>query len=394
MKHSRWNLVLPRGNTGRPAGCFANLSPREFHDGTVATQFVRHPLYQLVPREENSVSTTRPNGSAQNGGMSNGSVSNNDNPSGERSRTGTPAPGDSGVRGRRVLLTAGAAAALGAVGVATARPSQAASSALMTETTNSAVAPTSLYATASGSAFTVYQKGSGNGAFLVSDNTVGFTGKTLSENSWAGLVQNAGTASGIGGGLRVEGRLNVGIFADTLPGADSVPALMGVGGDETKGTALYTKGVNVLDGDVYALRSFVGGVGAGGLLAYYPTASGQRADHDLKGSITLDSSGNATVPLPEAYRMVVNAGTMLVLLTPVGAAMPNLHVAVAPVSGSASFTVAGGSSGGKVHYAVSAERIPVSVGSVTAAATAKAKTLAAAQDSSVRARPPLTLPDR
>jgi hypothetical protein len=344
------------------------------------------------------VSTTRPNGSAQNGSMPNDSVSSCDTPYDERSRTGTPAPGDapgdSGVRKRRVLLTAGATAALGAVGVATARPSQAASSALMTETTNNAAASTALYATASGSAFTVYQRGSGNGAFLVSDSTIGFTGRTLNGNSWGGLVQNADSALGNGGGLRVEGRLNVGIFADTYPGADSVPALMGVGGDEARGTALYTKGANVLDGDVYALRSFVGGVGAGGLLAYYPTASGDRADHNLRGSVTMDSSGSATVLLPDSYRRVVNADTMLVLLTPIGAAMPNLHVAVAPVSGSTSFTVAGGTSGGTVHYSVSAERVPVSVSSASTAVSTKAKTLAAEQDSSVRARPPLNLPDR
>jgi len=315
-------------------------------------------------------------------------------PNGEAPRSDTTAPREPTGRGRRAVLTAGTAAALGAVGVATARPAQAVSTALMTETTTAASAATALYATASGSAFTVYQKGSGNGSFLVSDTTIGFTGRTLAENSWGGLVQNAGSALGNGGALRVEGRQNVGVFADTSPGADTVPALMGVGGDEVNGMALYTKGANILDGDVYALRSFVGGVGADGKLAYWPTASGQRADHDLKGRTTLDSSGAGTVTLPAAYLRVVDATTLLVCLTPVGAAMPNLHVVAAPTTGSSSFQISGGSAGGTVHYSVSGERIPVTVTSTASAAGTKVKTLAAAESPSVRARPSLTLPDR
>lgn len=269
--------------------------------------------------------------------------------------SGDPRGGSDG--GRRALLAGGAVAAAGAAFFTTARPARAASGdPLLLGRANTATGGTSLQATASVSALTVYQKGSGNGAFLVSDGTTGVTGRTLGPNAWATVVQNAATATGLGGGLRVEGRQNTAVFADVDTGELEAVAVAAFGGDPEDGAALFTRGMAMMDGDVLALRNYVGVVNAQSQLDYAAVSSAQVPTHGLHGTLTLDARGTGEVELPGDFLAAVRPQTMVVTLTPVGGAMPDLHIVSAPTADSDGFAVAGGLAGAKVNYAARAER--------------------------------------
>ena len=71
-----------------------------------------------------------------------------------------------------------------------------------------------------------------------------------------------------------------------------------------------------------------------------------------RGNIVLDANGDATVTLP-AYFSAVNTNCSYIL-TPVGAAAPNLHVSK-EVEGN-TFKISGGQAGLKVSWQVTAER--------------------------------------
>jgi hypothetical protein len=270
--------------------------------------------------------------------------------------------------GRRALLAGGAAAAAGAVFFATAGTARAASGdPLLLGRGNTASGGTSLQATSSVSAFTVYQKGSGNGAFLVSDDTTGVTGRTLHPNAWAAVVQNASTATGLGGALRVEGRQNTGLFADVDNGELDCPAVAAFGGDPDDGTALFARGMALLDGDVLALRNYVGVVNAQEELDYAPVDSGHLSAHTLHGTLALDTNGTRTVTLPADFLHTIVRQSMVVTLTPIGGPMPNLHLVAAPTADSTGFQVAGGTGAGTVNYTVRAERFVLGVPSLAQA---------------------------
>lgn len=71
-----------------------------------------------------------------------------------------------------------------------------------------------------------------------------------------------------------------------------------------------------------------------------------------RGVATFDASGNAVVQLPDYYDLInKNASYQL---TPIGAAMPNLYIATEVNNGS--FKIAGGVSGKKVSWILTAER--------------------------------------
>ncbi|MDQ1295686.1 MAG: hypothetical protein QG608_3571 [Actinomycetota bacterium] len=264
--------------------------------------------------------------------------------------------------GRRALLAGGAAAAAGAAFFATSGTARAASGdPFLLGRANTASGGTSLQATTSVSAFTVYQKGSGNGAFLVSDDTIGVTGRTLHPNAWAAVAQNASTATGVGGALRVEGRQNTGLFADVDNGELDCPAVAAFGGDPDAGTALFTRGMAILDGDVLALRNHVGVLNTQEELDYAPVDSGYLPAHTLHGTLTLEANGTRTVALPANFLHTIVRQSMIVTLTPLGGPMPNLHIVAAPTADSTGFQVAGGTGAGTVNYTVRAERLVLGV---------------------------------
>ncbi len=310
-------------------------------------------------------------------------------------------PGPS-ARGRRALLAAGAGAAVGALGIATARPAEAAAgSAVLQGRVNSAgSALTTLRSSNSGSAFYV-QASAGNGCFgetaasarwgvrarnlatstgggggLIAEggvNTGGYA--TTSSNARFGLYgRNNAATVGVGAGVRAEGRFNVGLFADTLPSVTNVAALVALGGDgEEHGIALMAGGSTYLDGNALALRSYVGVLDPDtSQLEYAPVTSGELAYHTITDKVTLDGSGAATVTLPAAYRATVDMTTLRIGLTPVGAAMSGMYATYTEAAGTTSFGIVGGATGGTVHYSVSAERISLTLQGAAAPARARA----------------------
>ncbi len=86
---------------------------------------------------------------------------------------------------------------------------------------------------------------------------------------------------------------------------------------------------------------------------YHFAQEGPIIQNVYNGIVTLDSAGAAIVALPD-YFAAINAEPFLYQLTPVGAAMPNLHVAQ-PITGNL-FRIAGGVAGAQVSWEVTATR--------------------------------------
>jgi hypothetical protein len=327
-------------------------------------------------------------------------------------------PPSPSVRGRRALLTTGATAALGALGIAVARPAEAAAggAALLgrsntsggSTTTVSSSSPSGTFwskATA-GPAVVADTKAASKWAVLARNQSTvtgsagavraeggrntGVHASTASNLTWAAHVVNTGAASDSapGGGLRVEGRNTLGLFVDTDPDVADVPALTSIGGDgEFNGTALLASGSTYLDGKAMALRSYTGVLGPGAtsdtnVLWYAPVTSGEADYHTVTETVALDGAGGATVDLATdyaaayaAFPVAVDMATLRIQLTAVGAAMPDLHAVWTPDAAATSFGVAGGTASGTVHFTISAKRVQVTLADV---GTASAASLAAA----------------
>jgi hypothetical protein len=319
--------------------------------------------------------------------------------------TGVPdaaEPADGGGRGRRTLLAAGATAAVGALGIAMARPAQAAAGRPMVlgRANSAGSSLTTLSCSNIGSAFYV-RASAGNGAFAetASNARWGVRARNLSRSSGAGgglvaeggvnngaygttnansrfgvVGRNASGTVGTGAGVRAEGRRNVGLFADTLQTVTNVAAIVALGGDgEANGIGLISGGTTYLDGNALALRSFVGVLDpVTSELEYAPVTSGELAYHTITDKVTLDGSGAATVTLPAPYRATVDMRTLRIGLTPVGAAMSGMYATYTEGTGTTSFGIVGGANAGTVHYTVSAERISLTLAGAASAPAAAA----------------------
>jgi hypothetical protein len=90
-----------------------------------------------------------------------------------------------------------------------------------------------------------------------------------------------------------------------------------------------------------------------GRYLYHFAQEGPEVQNVYNGVVTLDASGEAVVTLP-AYFSALNAGPFRYQLTPIGAPMPNLHIAQ-EIQGNA-FRIAGGVPGKKVSWEVTAVR--------------------------------------
>ncbi|WP_299645114.1 hypothetical protein [uncultured Chloroflexus sp.] len=86
---------------------------------------------------------------------------------------------------------------------------------------------------------------------------------------------------------------------------------------------------------------------------YHFAQEGPVIQNVYNGIVTLDATGAAIVTLPD-YFAAINAEPFLYQLTPIGAAMPNLHVAQ-PITGNL-FRIAGGVAGAQVSWEVTATR--------------------------------------
>jgi hypothetical protein len=135
--------------------------------------------------------------------------------------------------------------------------------------------------------------------------------------------------------------------------------VVAIGGDGT-GVAQVATGQSYLDGDALALRAWTGVVGTDGAqVAYAPLVSAEAAGHLAAATATLDASGSLQVALPATFTAACDTTTLVVTLTPLGAAMPGLFVsyrAASSGSGNDGFTVSGGAGGGTVAWTAWATR--------------------------------------
>ncbi len=345
----------------------------------------------------------------------------------------TSGPDGVAPHGRRALLVAGATAAVGAIGVAAARPAEAAAGGTMVlgRANSAGSALTTLVSSSTGNVLYVRgtagcgvygeaalsskwgtrgrnaATGTGTGGAVLAEGLAnhGALGTTRSAARYGvwGRHDAAATASvlnaGAGAAVRAQGRHNMGMFADTLPSVDGVPAIMALGGDgEFHGIALLAGGTSYLDGNACALRNLVGVLGTSDQgadeLEYAPVVSGELDWHTVTDAVTL-TNGAATVDLTHDYGGVygsfvksVDMTTLRISLTPVGVAMPNLHATFNGQSGATTFGVAGGVGSGTVHFTVTAQRVPVTLATGDTASAAAARVAAGA------AAPRTTTPGR
>jgi hypothetical protein len=269
---------------------------------------------------------------------------------------------------RRALLFGSAAAATAATGVVSTAAAPAARAAtgapvLLGRPNDAAGAATWITTNAPGIGFGVTHTGPGSAASFTSTAFTGVAGFSKAAGRWGMHGGNLATGTGTGGAIRAEGGRNIGLFADTAPGADGVPALVAIGGDGT-GTAAVAHGSTYLDGDACLLRAWVGVAGTSGRrLAYAALTSAERPQHAATGRVTLSAGGTATVTLPDTFLTAVDPSTLVVTLTAVGAAMPELFVSYAPsrsvpTSSTTGFVVHGAARG-TVNWTASAERTPM-----------------------------------
>lgn len=266
--------------------------------------------------------------------------------------------GDAGHGARRALLTGGALAALAAGGALGAPPAEAAAGGAMRlgRSNSAGSGATTLQARSSASGFRVYQRGSGMGLHAEAESHHGLSGLTESQDSFGVLARNTGDRAGTGAALRAQGRRNPGLVADTDAQVRDVPAVAATGGDGS-GVALLARGESYLDGDVLALRSWIGVLDPGGRLTYAPVVSAEQASHSAFGTVALDASGAAVVTLGADFEAAADMSTLAVCLTPNGVSMPDLYVSTS----STGFAVAGGVPGGKVCWVARAARLVLDV---------------------------------
>lgn len=278
----------------------------------------------------------------------------------------TPTP-----RRRRLFAATGLALVGGAAAAVPSGVARAADgAALLLGRANAASRSTILTATGTGTALRVGQLGTAVAVACYSRAATAVLGSTAVRTAWGVHGQNLATTAGTGGAVRAEGRRSAGLFADTARTQLNVPAIVAIGGDGT-GIAQVNTGETYLDGDLLALRSWVGVPDAGGSgVLYAAVVSGEGGQHSSYGTATLDGGGAAQVVLPAGYLAAVDTTTVTAVVSPVGTAMPGLHVvyrtaASGPPGGRDGFAVVGGAPSGTVTWVAWAQR-----GTVAAPSTA------------------------
>lgn len=329
--------------------------------------------------------------------------------------SGLPGTDDrTGQGSRRALLAAGTTAALGAVGVALARPAEAAAgqALLLGRSNTSGSSATAVSSSTTGTAFGVTATAghglvgiaranskfghiarndattTGTGGALLGDGkaNAGVVGRTANRNAYGIAGFNTGTAGGNSGAVLANGGSNVGLAAFTAApaGVNAAPAIFADGG--LGAWASWLIGDQVVDGFLFASRNLVGVQEPGNVITYRTVVSGESAQHVESGRVTLDLSGAGTVVLPAGYLAATSLGAdTSVQLTAMGTAMPNLAATLTTTG----FTVSGGVSGGSVSWTVSSPRsqTPIAAGGAPVAAAARA-------DAGSRTRPRGTAPRR
>ncbi|WP_088320163.1 hypothetical protein [Kineosporia sp. R_H_3] len=257
-----------------------------------------------------------------------------------------------GPNGRRTVLAAGAAAAAGALGVALARPAEAAagSALLLGRSNTSGGSGTTVASTSTGSAFYV-KASAGNGILC----------DAASASKWAVYARSTATTAGTAGAVFGKGGKNVGVQATTAAPVSPVsaqrPALYADGGAGGWGSLVV--GDEVVDGAVFASFALTGvhdpSQTANGGVGYADVVSGAGGYHVATGTLTLGAATTTgTVTLDPAFRSAGDLGRASVQLTPMGQAMSGLYASLDAATGV--LTVNGGVAAGVVSWTVSAPR--------------------------------------
>lgn len=171
----------------------------------------------------------------------------------------------------------------------------------------------------------------------VLSNTIGFSIGVWGENPYGGGTGVLGTATATSGatyGVRGEVTSPNG-YAGYFEGGQGVRV---IGNLQATGVKTF-----VIDHPLDPANKYL----------YHFAQEGPIIQNVYNGIVTLDSAGAAIVTLPD-YFAAINAEPFLYQLTPVGAAMPNLHVAQ-PITGNL-FRIAGGVAGAQVSWEVTATR--------------------------------------
>jgi hypothetical protein len=188
---------------------------------------------------------------------------------------------------------------------------------------------------------TAYSASGFIGCWVPRLNAVGVYGLTSSDNGAgvAGVCHPGSFAAGVfgqsNGGYGGYFKGATGVYAETTVSGGRAGYFVG------NFTATGTKQFQVdypLDPENYYLTHFC--------------TEGPEPYNAYKGSVILDEQGEAWVQLPDYFESINRDPT--ITLTPVGAPMPNLHVAV-EVQGNR-FKIAGGVPGKKVFWRVEAIR--------------------------------------
>jgi hypothetical protein len=286
-------------------------------------------------------------------------------------------------RSRRRLLLGSLTAALGAgAALAADSPAQAAGPPplLLGRDNPAGTRTTSLTAASGRVLWQVMQRGAGVGAAVYAQATA-FLGVSALSSGWGVHGLAAATRTGTGGALRAEGRRNAGLLADTT--LADVPAVVAIGGDGT-GVAQVATGQSYFDGDALALRAWTGVLSADGAhVAYAPALSGEASLHAAAGTSTLQGDGTATVALPATFTAACDTASLVVSLTPVGAAMPGLFVTYAKDG----FSISGGGAAGSVAWTAWATRRGVELQKAQTAARSTTAAAAEPGDDAAWARP-------
>lgn len=277
---------------------------------------------------------------------------------------------------RRSLLALGGVAGVGLAAVFTASPAQAKAGDPLKAglTADAGTSGTGLKTKSTKAGLTITQSGSGT-ALQAKGEGLGhgvLASVTARSKNAVRAEQNSTSTdpSGYGAAVLALGQKNVGVRASTSSTVRSVPAVVATGAGGL-GIALLATGSALMDGDVLALRSLVGVLDSGGELAYAHASSGDHATHTRHGATTLGADGRATVALGVKFTKTVEMGTLVVQLTPQGAAMSGLYC----VPNATGFEIRGGAASGKVAWVAFADRLVLTLRKASGTSAGKGKQL-------------------
>jgi hypothetical protein len=288
-------------------------------------------------------------------------------------------------RGRRALIAGAATAAVGALGVAIAKPADAAAgSALLLGRSNTSGSAQTVVASTNTTAAVNVRGSGGSGVLGDTDsrdrwgvhsrntatsliggaggavrgegrNNTGVRGDTTNPDRHGLSAVNNAAASGLGTAVRANGRNNVGVWAT----ADdiNVPAVFADGANSA-GVAMAAFGFVDVEGPLFALNAQVGVISGplnGGTIVEAFVASGTSAFH-LHGDSVTTAGVTMDVTPPVDFTDAADLSLATIMLTGRGEAIGGAYVGSKSAT---SFTIEGATPGQGIDYLVLAPRLDV-----------------------------------